>query len=214
MRGLFEQKTFLQLCSEDCKLLIRTIKELIPAVRGPRLWSIDVWFLSFFFIAVHYGKKKKWHVSLFLQNLYSKLLFNVPSAPCVRATTVVFSQETYTPPSIILFLTVFHYCLRKEASHAQLAPLSTDNFKVKFTGFPAMICLLPILSGRNKKSWCHTTFSGSTSLKWTNKQQVISTVLEISTLTMTQGAFICLWETQNRLPGSYPSFRNRVSGFG
>lgn len=33
--GLFDGKTFPQLCNEDYKLLARTIKELIPAAHGP-----------------------------------------------------------------------------------------------------------------------------------------------------------------------------------
>lgn len=160
MRGLFDGETFVRLCVEDYKLLTCSIKELIPAVRGPLVCDSDArrlvskfgFFLFFSFsfpflpIVAHYGEKRATRRSVW-QNLYCKLLFNVPP-PCVGAARVLFSRGKYTHPSIILFLTVFHYCLRKKrlkcTNSKQVAPSSTDNFKAKFTRFPAMICLLPI----------------------------------------------------------------------
>lgn len=149
-----------------------------------------------------------------LQNLYSKLLFKAPDAPpsplpqCQSYNRVVFSRKIYTSIHH-LFLTVFYYCQRKEGSHAQLALLSTDNFKAIFRAFPPRICLLPILSGTNEKSWYYTSFAGFTSPKRTNK--VISTILEFSALTVTQGASVCLRATQGSFPGFYPSFRGGCS---
>lgn len=105
-----------------------------------------VFFFLLFSIVVDYGEREKSDTSPRFAELIQQAIIQLPPSYCVRATTVLFSRGKYTHSSIILFLTVFHYCLRKEGSHAQLAPLSTDNFKGKFTGFPTITCqekLLP-----------------------------------------------------------------------
>lgn len=159
-------------------------------MRGAWFQSFDFFFLSLFFFHSCTMERKKSDTSLCFAEFTLQAIIQHPR---VGATRVLFSRGKYTHPSIILFLTVFHYCLRKKGSNAPTLNKShlrrPITFKAKFTRFPAVICRLHILSGRNKKS-LHYTFVGSTSLKKKkNKKenkQVISTILEFGVLIMEQ----------------------------
>lgn len=115
--GLFDGKTFPQLRNEDYKLLARTIKELIPAAHGPpgsyshaqRLVSK----LGFLELRVIWRMTR-----LCLQKWYCKLLFCVP--PVSELQRVIPRENIH--PSIIFFLTVFHYCfsLKKTKQNARM----------------------------------------------------------------------------------------------
>lgn len=64
-------------------------------------------------------ERKERHVALFHRIYTASYYSTSPPPPCVGAARVLFSRGKYTHPSIILFLTVFHYCLRKKGSNAQ-----------------------------------------------------------------------------------------------
>lgn len=94
--GLFDGKTFVQLCGEDYKLLTCSIKELIPAAHGPLVcdsnarrlvskfgfFSFLFFFFPFFSPQSHTMERKERHIALFGRIYTCKLLFNAPPPLC------------------------------------------------------------------------------------------------------------------------------------